>query len=136
VGAHNGVGNIVGFAFFRIVGVADSELGLDKAGAQEFLNGLIPRLLLQLQDGRQGRGGRSCSSPVADCRGAGFMLLRNFSHTFHETRSLFRRLHFNRNGKLLLRYFHREHPRPTAAITPDCSGQIPAAHHAEVRSKS
>jgi len=52
------VGDIVGFAFFAVVGIADGELGLDVAGAQELLYGLIPCLLLQLKGGRNGTRGR------------------------------------------------------------------------------
>jgi hypothetical protein len=40
--AHDGVGDLVGFSFFGVVGIADGELGLDIAGAQELLHGLIP----------------------------------------------------------------------------------------------
>ena len=38
-------------AFFGIVRTADRQLGADRAGAEEFLDGLISGLLLQLQDG-------------------------------------------------------------------------------------
>jgi hypothetical protein len=53
VGAHDGLGDIVGFAFCGVVGVADGELGLDQAGAQEVLDGLVASVVLELKK-RQG----------------------------------------------------------------------------------
>jgi hypothetical protein len=44
--AHDGVGNVVGCAFVRVVGIADGEFGLNHTRAQKFLDCLIPCLLL------------------------------------------------------------------------------------------
>jgi hypothetical protein len=46
VGAHDGVGDVVGFAFRGVVDAADSELGLDLPRANELLHGLVADLLL------------------------------------------------------------------------------------------
>jgi hypothetical protein len=44
---------LVGFVFFRIVWIADGELGLKEPGAQKLLHGLIAGELLQLERGRK-----------------------------------------------------------------------------------
>jgi len=44
--AHDGVGDVVGFALFGVVRIADGGLGLKEAGTQELLHGLIADELL------------------------------------------------------------------------------------------
>ena len=42
--AHDGAGDIVGFALLRVVGIADGELGLDVAGTEKLLDRLVANI--------------------------------------------------------------------------------------------
>ena len=62
--AHDAICGGVGLLLFGIAGLADGQLGMDGARAQQLLHGLIAGLLLQLQ-GRMQFGRRvRCSSAL------------------------------------------------------------------------
>jgi hypothetical protein len=47
--AHNAIGGCIGLLLLGIVGLANGEFGMDDAGAQQLLHGLVAGQLLQLQ---------------------------------------------------------------------------------------
>ena len=49
--AHDGAGNVVGFALFGVVGIVDGELGLDQTGAKEVLDGLVASVMAKIWRG-------------------------------------------------------------------------------------
>jgi hypothetical protein len=81
--AHDGAGDVVGFAFFGVVGIADGELSLKETGAKKLLHGLVAGELLQLEGARKRRsGGRS--GAVMACQGGTCFVLTGFGDAFHE----------------------------------------------------
>jgi len=84
------VRHLVRFPLLRIIRVAYRQLGADRAGAQQLLDGLVARLLLKLHYRMQCsvRGRRLGHAPTRS--GLPVSLLYSLSRNFHENSSMLR----------------------------------------------